>query len=76
MKTTISILSICVLLLATVTACGNRNNTDQQQAVNSAIDSDITRPPVFVKNGQLNTETNPEETISAEQWQKEQEDNQ
>lgn len=77
MKTKKTVLSICILLIATLTACGaNRNKADQEQTVNSTIQGDITRPPVFVKSGQQNTETNPEETISAEEWQKQRDENQ
>ena len=65
---------IYVISAFLLSACGaSKKDAEGVQAVNTAVQDDITRPPVFVKRGQQNSETDPEETISAEEWQKEQE---
>ena len=60
---------LTVLLVSLVSACGGKKNN---AIADSEIQKDITRPPVFVKSTDLSNETNPEETISAEEWQKQQ----
>ncbi len=66
MKTKFNILFILFMIL--LAACGTSKKESEQNTANQV---DITRPPEFVKDGQLNTETNPDETISAEEWQQE-----
>ncbi|MBX2847297.1 MAG: hypothetical protein KTR16_03175 [Acidiferrobacterales bacterium] len=70
-KTTTILIS--TLLITTLAACGANKQDSTPQAADSTLPEDITRPPVFVKRGQENTETDPQETISAEEWQKQQE---
>ncbi|MDB4511918.1 hypothetical protein N9060_00505 [Arenicella sp.] len=74
MKTKFNTLILSVLLISLLSACNLiKRDVDQQPASDSSVQADITRPPVFIKTGDLNTETSPDEVISAEQWQKQQE---
>ena len=73
MKTRFNYFTLSILLISLLTACGtNKKNLDQQQTSESSLEGDITRPPVFIKKGDQNTETSPDQVISAEQWQKQQ----
>jgi len=56
-------------LVSLVSACGGKKNS---ATADTEIEKDITRPPVFVKSTDLNSESDPEETISAEEWLKQQ----
>lgn len=55
------------VLLVLLSACGGNK---KEQSSDPLVQNDITRPPVFVKTGELNQETDPDETISAEEWEK------
>ena len=53
MKTKFSIL-ILSFLISLLSACGIlKKDVEQQQASDSSIQGDITRPPVFIKTGEL-----------------------
>lgn len=72
MKTNFLHIFYFVLLASCVTACGgNKKAVEQNTAENQA---DITRPPEFIQRGQDNAETDPDETISMEEWQRKQQD--
>jgi len=64
-----------ILSLVGLSACGtNRAQDASQENAATASQTDITRPPVFVKSTSDEAEGDPEETISLEEWQKEQQE--
>ena len=75
MKIKFGAFTFFIVLSVLLSACGTNKQDDvnnQSVEKNAAEQADITRPPKFVKRDQNNTETNPDETISLEEWRKEQ----
>ena len=63
------ILSLCVAL--TLSACGTLGIGGKKNAPSNEVVQDITRPPTVGSGAELPLETNPDETISYDKWQKE-----
>lgn len=68
-----------ILLLVGLSSCGTNRVSDASQGnAETTSQADITRPPSFVNSASSasnNSENDPDETISLEEWQKEQLEN-
>ena len=62
------------LMLISLAGCaGKAKSTDNEADANNAASVDLTRPPVTIRSDkEREQESNPDETISFEKWNKEQ----
>lgn len=66
--------SVCIAL--SLTACAGKSKkadvADESAESTGVSQTDITRPPAVTKRKNQNTETNPDETVSFDEWKKQQ----
>ena len=66
--------TLTLVLLITLTACFGRGSDKQQASAENKPQVDMTRPPNAIGNIEdREEEGNPDETISYEEWKKQQE---
>jgi hypothetical protein len=66
-------LLIAILLLSSLSACGGRFAKNKAAEENAAPIVDITRPPVAIgSEDEIIAESDPDKTVSYEEWKKKQ----
>jgi len=69
-KTRLGAITLVVLAVTLLTACAGKKTTTEAAETKDAV-ADITRPPQTVKRErEVVEETNPDETISFDEWRK------
>lgn len=63
---------IVIMVSVVLSACGGKNKSVAKQAEESKVTttSDITRPPAVIKEVTVEEESNPDETISFDEWRR------